>query len=79
MLRERKRKDVQAKAELAAEERVLDALVGANASADTRKWRSARMLRAGELDDKEIEIEVQAAGGGMPPVRHSRHARRAMG
>jgi ATP-dependent HslUV protease ATP-binding subunit HslU len=62
--RERKRKDVHAKAQQAAEDRALDALVGANASAST-KDTFRRKLRTGELDDKEIEIEVQAAGG-MP-------------
>src|SRR5438045_2587941 len=56
--RERKRKDVHARAQLAAEERVLDALVGANASAATRD-SFRRKLRAGELNDKEIEIESQ--------------------
>ncbi|MFG1480878.1 ATP-dependent protease ATPase subunit HslU [Xanthobacter sp. V4C-4] len=65
IVREAKRKDVQAKAHLAAEGRVLDALVGANASAATRDAFRKR-LRAGELDDKEVEIEVQAGGGGMP-------------
>jgi ATP-dependent HslUV protease ATP-binding subunit HslU len=66
LTREKKRKDVQARAEKAAEDRVLDALVGANASASTKETFRKR-LRAGELDDKEIEIEVQsAAGGGMP-------------
>ncbi len=63
--RERRRKDVQARAHLAAEERVLAALVGANASAATKE-SFRRKLRAGELDDKEIEIEVQASGGGLP-------------
>ncbi len=63
--RERRRKDVQAKAQIAAEERVLDALVGANASAATRD-SFRRKLRAGELNDKEIEIETQSGGGGMP-------------
>jgi ATP-dependent HslUV protease ATP-binding subunit HslU len=58
--RERKRKDVSARAQLHAEERVLDALVGANASASTKDAFRKR-LRAGELNDKEIEIEVQAA------------------
>lgn len=62
--RERRRKDVSARAHLAAEERVLDALVGANASAQTRD-SFRRKLRAGELNDKEIDIEVQASGG-MP-------------
>ena len=65
LTRERKRKDVQARAELAAEERVVDALVGANASAATKDSFRKR-LRAGELDDKEIEIEVQASGSGLP-------------
>ena len=64
-IREKKRKDVQARAELAAEERVVDALVGANASATTRD-SFRKKLRTGELNDKEIEIEVQAGGGGMP-------------
>ena len=63
--RERKRKDVQARAELAAEDRVVEALVGANASASTKET-FRKKLRAGEMDDKEIEIEVQASGGGMP-------------
>ena len=62
--RERKRKDVQARAQQAAEERVLDALVGANASQST-KDAFRKKLRAGELNDKEIEIEVQT-GGGLP-------------
>ncbi|MBN8970807.1 MAG: ATP-dependent protease ATPase subunit HslU [Rhizobiales bacterium] len=60
--RERKRKDVQARAQVAAEDRVLDALVGGNASAATRD-SFRRKLRAGELNDKEIEIEVQSIGG----------------
>src|SRR5437764_9013994 len=63
-VRERKRKDVHARAQLAAEERVLDALVGANASAATRD-SFRKKLRAGELNDKEIEIETQSSGG-MP-------------
>ena len=63
--RERKRKDVRARAQLAAEDRVVAALVGENASASTKEAFRKR-LRAGELNDKEIEIEVQAAGGGMP-------------
>src|SRR5881409_3739546 len=63
-VRERKRKDVQARAQLAAEDRVLDALVGANSSATTRD-SFRKKLRAGELNDKEIEIETQSSGG-MP-------------
>ena len=65
LTRERKRKDVQARAEVAAEQRVVDALVGANASPATKE-SFRKKLRAGELNDKEIEIEVQASGGGMP-------------
>jgi ATP-dependent HslUV protease ATP-binding subunit HslU len=63
--RERKRKDVQARAQLAAEDRVLTALVGANASPAT-KDAFRKKLRAGELDDKEIEIEVQSSSSSMP-------------
>jgi ATP-dependent HslUV protease ATP-binding subunit HslU len=65
LTRERKRKDVKVRAEQAAEARVVDALVGANASAATKEAFRKR-LRAGELNDKEIEIEVQSSGGGMP-------------
>jgi ATP-dependent HslUV protease ATP-binding subunit HslU len=65
MARERLRKEVAAKAELAAEERVLDALVGQTAAPETRsKFR--KMLRDGELDDREIEVQVADTGGGMP-------------
>jgi ATP-dependent HslUV protease ATP-binding subunit HslU len=63
-VRERKRKDVQARAQQAAEERVLDALVGPASSPATRD-SFRRKLRAGELNDKEIEIETQSSGG-MP-------------
>src|ERR1700747_3558663 len=65
LTRERKRKDVQARAQQAAEDRVLDALVGANSSGST-KDAFRKKLRAGELNDKEIEIEVQTGGGGLP-------------
>src|ERR1700756_3047212 len=75
MLRESSRKEVQAQAELAAEERLITALVGEGAAADTRsKFR--RMLRNGEFEQKEIEVDVSDAGGspigqldipGMPP------------
>jgi ATP-dependent HslUV protease ATP-binding subunit HslU len=63
MLREQNRKGVEAKAELLAEERIITALVGEGSSADTRV-KFKRMLRAGELEDKEIEIAV--GEGGMP-------------
>ncbi|MDX6807523.1 ATP-dependent protease ATPase subunit HslU [Terrihabitans rhizophilus] len=66
LTRETRRKDVQARAEQAAEERVLDALVGPGSGAATRE-SFRRKLRSGELDDKEIEIETTSApGGGMP-------------
>jgi len=58
MEREKKRKEVKAKAELKAEEKVLDALVGNKASVATRESFRKR-LRNGDLDNNEIEIEVQ--------------------
>src|SRR5436190_796221 len=63
--RERKRKDVYTRAQQNAEERVLTALVGEGASAAT-KDAFRRKLRAGELNDKEIELEMAAGGSGMP-------------
>ena len=63
-VRERKRKDVHARAQLAAEDRVLDALVGPASSPATRD-SFRKKLRAGELNDKEIEVETQSSGG-MP-------------
>ncbi|MBO0332844.1 ATP-dependent protease ATPase subunit HslU [Sneathiella sp. CAU 1612] len=66
MVREDQRQQVIAKAELAAEERVLDALVGPKASPDTRQ-KFRKMLREGELDEKEIELELLDTGGsGLP-------------
>jgi ATP-dependent HslUV protease ATP-binding subunit HslU len=75
MLRDASRKDVQAKAETNAEERLITALVGEKAAADTRsKFR--RMLRGGELEQQEVEVSVAEAPGnpigqidlpGMPP------------
>ncbi len=65
LVRERRRKEVAAKAELSAEERVLTALVGPAASPTTRE-SFRRRLRAGELNDKEIEVEVRDTSGGMP-------------
>ena len=58
MEREKRRKEVKAKAELKAEEKVLDALVGNKASVATRESFRKR-LRTGDLDDNDIEIEVQ--------------------
>jgi ATP-dependent HslUV protease ATP-binding subunit HslU len=65
LTRDKKRKDVQARAELNAEERVLDALVGPGSGPGTRE-SFRKKLRSGELAGKEIEIEVQAGSGGMP-------------
>ena len=62
MLRDLKRRDVQAGAEKAAEDRLVDALVGATASADT-KSKFRRMLRDGELEGKEVEVQVSDAQG----------------
>jgi len=65
--RTRLRKEVQAQAEHNAEERVIDALVGGNAGAETRdKFR--RLLRSGTLAEKEIELDVKDTGGGMPSL-----------
>ena len=65
LIKEKKRVGVRAKAHLAAEERVLDALVGASASPATRESFRKR-LRAGELDDKEIEVEIASSGAANP-------------
>jgi ATP-dependent HslUV protease ATP-binding subunit HslU len=61
MLREAGRREVQARAEQAAEDRLVDALVGATASADT-KSKFRRMLRAGEMEDKDVEVTVADTG-----------------
>ncbi len=67
LTRETKRRDVQARAHVGAEERVLDALVGPAASPATRDSFRKR-LRSGELDDKEIEIELSSSGGPQMPM-----------
>ncbi len=61
----KKRKEVHAKAQKLAEDRVLDAIVGSKASVATRESFRKR-LRDGDLDDNEIEIAVTESGGGMP-------------
>ncbi|MEC8621694.1 MAG: ATP-dependent protease ATPase subunit HslU [Pseudomonadota bacterium] len=66
-IRERQRKAVLAKAELAAEERVITALVGESASTETRQ-KFRKMLREGALDDREIEIETSAPAGSSLPT-----------
>ena len=75
MLRETSRREVKAKAESNAEDRLIEAMVGDNATSDTKsKWR--RRLRDGEFEQNEIEVEVADVGGspigqfdmpGMPP------------
>jgi ATP-dependent HslUV protease ATP-binding subunit HslU len=67
MTREKRRKEVKAQAEVNAEKRVLDALVGASASDATRN-AFRHKLRDGELDDKEIEVEVADQGGLQLPT-----------
>ncbi len=67
MIRARMAKEIRPRAESAAEERLIDALVGESATPETRsKFR--HMLHDGELADREVEIKVQDAGGsgGMP-------------
>jgi ATP-dependent HslUV protease ATP-binding subunit HslU len=67
MTRERMRKEVQASAELQAEERLLDALVGEKAQTETRnKFR--KMLRGGQLDDREVEINLTDSSGASMPM-----------
>ncbi|HSR71097.1 MAG TPA: ATP-dependent protease ATPase subunit HslU, partial [Kiloniellales bacterium] len=67
MTRERLAREVKAKAELNAEERLLDTLVGEQASGETRsKFR--RMLRNGDLDSREIEVEVADSSGLQLPT-----------
>lgn len=61
LIRDKKREDVQAKAHVNAEERVLDALVGKTASPATRE-SFRKKLRDGELDEKDIEVEVADSG-----------------
>ena len=67
MTRERLRREVQAKAEIAAENRVIDALVGESAGRETKE-KFRRLLRNGELDDKEIELQLRDAAGLQLPT-----------
>jgi len=67
LVREARRREVRVKAEKAAEERVLDALVGPTAAPGTRE-SFRRKLRAAELNEREIEIEVASQGTGLPMV-----------
>ena len=65
LVKARRRREVEARAELAVEDRLLDALVGP-ASSPTTRDAFRRKLRAGELEDKEIEIELPQGQSGMP-------------
>ena len=65
LVRDAKRKDVRVKAEKAAEERVLDALVGAQSGPATRE-SFRKKLRGNELSDKEIDIQVAETAPSMP-------------
>lgn len=67
MTRERLAKEVGVQAELNAEDRVLDALVGDSAGQDTRE-KFRRLLREGSLADREVEIEIMEKGGGSMPT-----------
>src|SRR5690606_37702384 len=67
MTRERLRREVQAKAEIAAENRVIDALVGESAGRESKE-KFRRLLRNGELDDKEIELQLRDAAGLQLPT-----------
>ena len=62
MVRDKRRAGVRARAEAAAEERILDALTGPGSTAARESFR--RKLRAGELDDKEVELQLADTGGG---------------
>ncbi len=67
LVKQTKRKDVAARAQLAAEDRIVTALVGANASAPTRD-AFRRKLRAGEMEDKEIGVEIASPSSSSMPM-----------
>ena len=64
MVRDKRRTGVRARAEAAAEERILDALTGPGSTAARESFR--KKLRAGELDDKEVELTLSEAGPSLP-------------
>ena len=66
-VKEKMRIEVRASAELTAENRVISALAGDEAREETRQ-KFRKMLREGQLDDKEIEIEVNDSGSGLPTI-----------
>lgn len=67
IVREKKREDVKTAAHAAAENRVLDALVGEHGSEATRE-KFRQKLRDGEIDDREIELELRETQSGMPSI-----------
>ena len=67
MTRKTMREAVKPQARAKAEERVLDALVGTNAGTETRE-KFKKMLESGDLNDREIEIEVQEAPNNTLPT-----------
>jgi ATP-dependent HslUV protease ATP-binding subunit HslU len=67
LVKEGKRREVAARAQLAAEERIVSALVGPNASSATRD-AFRKKLRAGEMEDKEIEVELTSASNPAMPM-----------
>ena len=66
-VKEKMRLEVRASAELAAENRVISALAGDESREETRQ-KFRKMLREGQLDDKEIEIDVNDSGSGLPTI-----------
>jgi len=67
MRRETSRREVAARAEQAAEDRLVDALVGATASGDT-KSKFRRMLRAGDMEDKEVEVTISETSSAVNQI-----------
>ncbi len=64
MVRDKRRAGVKARAEAAAEERLLDALTGPGSTAARDAFR--KKLRAGELDEREVELTLSDTSGGLP-------------
>ena len=77
MVREKRRAAVRARAEAAAEERILDALTGPGSVAARDAFR--KKLRAGELDDKEVELTVADSGPALPMMEIPGQPGAAMG
>ncbi|MEM8773263.1 MAG: ATP-dependent protease ATPase subunit HslU [Pseudomonadota bacterium] len=66
LVREKKREDVKANAQSAAEERVLDAVIGGEGAGAATREKFRKMLRSGELDETEIELELRESPGQQP-------------